>query len=318
MRSFVLAAGLATLLSSVGFGATAWAAAPESQEPIKIGVHDWTGQRITATIAGTMLEKLGYKVEYVPIDYLTALTAMETGDITFVSEQWDTTAAEVMAKADASGKTERLGALGPQAQEDWWYPIYMKEKCPGLPNWEALKACGEAFSTPETAPKGRYLGMPATWGGHDAERIDALGLPFVEVDAGTEAAMYAELKSAIERKAPIMVWVYSPHWVSATFEGEWVQFPKMEQACYDDPAWGLNPEKTYDCGKPLGQIWKYGYVGLKTTWPTAHALLAAYQVDGPELNKMVAAVDLDGKPVEDVVAEWLGKHEADWKAKAGL
>jgi len=41
----------------------------------------------------------------------------------------------------------------------------MKEKCPGLPNWEALNDCAEAFSTPETAPRGRYLGGPVTWGG---------------------------------------------------------------------------------------------------------------------------------------------------------
>ena len=42
----------------------------------------------------------------------------------------------------------------------------MKEKCPGLPNWEALKepACAEAFSTAETAPKGRYLGGPVDMG----------------------------------------------------------------------------------------------------------------------------------------------------------
>ena len=32
------------------------------------------------------------------------------------------------------------------AIEEWWYPTYMKEKCPGLPNWEALNDCAEAFS----------------------------------------------------------------------------------------------------------------------------------------------------------------------------
>ena len=54
-----------------------------------------------------------------------------------------------MKAADDSGKTEKLGMLGPKAKEEWWYPEYMKEKCPGLPNWEALKdpACAEAFST---------------------------------------------------------------------------------------------------------------------------------------------------------------------------
>ena len=67
----------------------------------------------------------------------------------------------------------------------------MKEKCPGLPNWEALKseACAEAFSTAETAPKGRYLGGPVTWGGFDDERVEALGLsaPSVPYEKRTAA-----------------------------------------------------------------------------------------------------------------------------------
>ena len=69
-----------------------------------------------------------------------------------------------------------------------------------------------AFSTPDTAPKGRYLGGPVTWGGYDDERVQALGLPFEVVHAGTDAAMFAELVSAEERKAPILLWIYSPHW----------------------------------------------------------------------------------------------------------
>jgi ABC-type proline/glycine betaine transport system substrate-binding protein len=93
-------------------------------------------------------------------------------------------------------------------------PEYMKEKCPGLPNWEALKdeACAEAFSTAETAPKGRYLGGPVTWGGFDDERVEALDLPFEVIHAGTDAALFAELESAYQRKAPIMLWIYAPHW----------------------------------------------------------------------------------------------------------
>ena len=133
-----------------------------------------------------------------------------------------------MKASDATGQTERLGTLGPKAKEEWWYPLYMKEKCPGLPNWEALKdpKCAEAFSTAETAPKGRYLGGPVTWEGFDDERVEALGLPFTVIHAGTDAAMFAELDSAYQRKAPIMLWIYSPHWAPAKYEGEWVEFPE--------------------------------------------------------------------------------------------
>ena len=205
------------------------AGAVESNDPIKIGLFDWTSVNINSKVLGGILEKLGYTVEYPTGDYLSSLTTSLTNDdMTVGLEYWDTTAGEAMKASDATGQTERLGVLGPKAKEEWWYPMYMKEKCPGLPNWEALKdpKCAEAFSTAETAPKGRYLGGPVTWEGFDDERVDALGLPFTVIHAGTDAAMFAELDSAYQRKAPIMLWIYSPHWAPAKYEGEWVQLER--------------------------------------------------------------------------------------------
>lgn len=190
-------------------------AAPESNDPIKIALFDWTSVNLNAKILGGILTKLGYNVEYPTADYLSSLTTgLTNGDIDIGVEFWDTTAAEAMKASDATGQTERLGSLGPKAKEEWWYPLYMKEKCPGLPDWKALKdpKCAAAFSTADTAPKGRYLGGPVTWEGFDDERVEALGLPFTVVHAGTDGAMFAELDSAYQRKAPILLWIYSPHW----------------------------------------------------------------------------------------------------------
>ena len=172
-------------------------AAPESTDPIKIALFDWTSVNLNAKILGTILTKLGYTVEYPTTDYLSSLTtSLTNGDVTVGVEYWDTTAGEAMKASDATGQTEKLGPLGPKAKEEWWYPMYMKEKCPGLPDWKALKdpKCAAAFSTAETAPKGRYLGGPVTWEGFDDERVVSLGLPFTVVHAGTDGAMFAELE----------------------------------------------------------------------------------------------------------------------------
>jgi glycine betaine/proline transport system substrate-binding protein len=45
------------------------------------------------------------------------------------------------------------------------------------------------------------------------------------IHAGTDAALFAELESAYQRQAPIMLWIYAPHWAPAKYEGEWVEFP---------------------------------------------------------------------------------------------
>ncbi|MBL8711180.1 MAG: ABC transporter substrate-binding protein [Rhodospirillaceae bacterium] len=285
---------------------------PESTDPIKIAIFDWTSVNINAEILAQILKAQGYNVEQVTSDYLSSLqTGLQTGDLTIAMEFWDTTAGEAMAAADASGKTERMGALGPKAKEEWWYPLYMKDKCPGLPNWEALKdpACAEAFSTPETAPKGRYVGGPVTWEGFDDERVEALDLPFEVIHAGTDAAMFAELESAYQRQAPVMLWVYSPHWAPAKYEGEWVEFPEYSKECYEDPSVGVNPDMAYDCGKPFGEIWKYAWAGMKDKWPVAHKIASNYEISADDLNALSGQVDLDGKSIPDVAAAWIAANQ---------
>jgi len=286
----------------------------ESQDPIKITLHDWTGQFITTKIMGEVLKKAGYNVEYVQADYLAQFAGLETGDLTLAMEIWETTGREAMDAATATGNVENLGETGMQAKEEWWFPEYMKAKCPGLPDWKALKeaACVEAFSIPETAPKGRYLGGPVTWGGFDEERVEALGLDFEVVHAGTDAALFAELESAYQREAPIMLWIYSPHWAPAKFKGEWVEFPAYSAECYADAAVGENPDLAYDCGKPTGPIWKVAWSGFKDKWPGAHKAAIAFNITSDEMNTMVAAVDLDGQEVDAVVADWVAKNEDRW------
>jgi len=290
------------------------AMAQESTEPIRLTLHDWTGQLITTQLMGAVLEKDGYGVEYVQADYLAQFAGLETGDLHVAMEIWETTGRETMDAAVATGNVVIIGPTGMQAKEEWWYPAYMTELCPGLPNWEALldAACAEAFSTAETAPNGRYLGGPVTWGGFDEERIEALNLPFEVIHAGTDAALFAELESAIQREAPVLLWVYAPHWAPAKYEGDWIAFPEFTEDCYIDPAWGLNPDMAYDCGKPFGDIWKVSWAGLENNWPGAAATIANFTLDNDEMGAMISAVDLDGVAIEEVVAVWMEANEARW------
>ncbi len=167
-----------TILSStLAFAWAGGAAAQDSADPIRLAQNDWTGQLITTQIMGEVLQKAGLNVEYTVADYLAQFAGLKTGDLHVAMEIWETTGREALDDGVASGNVENLGETGMLAIEEWWYPSYMAELCPGLPNWEALKdpACAEAFSTPETAPDGRYLGGPVTWGGFDDERVEALG-----------------------------------------------------------------------------------------------------------------------------------------------
>ncbi len=301
------------LMAAMLLAGTALAEEPKSKDPIKLTIHDWTGQYLTTHMMGRVLEEMGYTVEYVQADYIAQFAGLESGDLHIAMEMWETTGKQAMEASLETGKTSDLGETGMLAIEEWWYPAYMKERCPGLPDWKALNDCAKEFATPETSPKGRYLGGPVTWAGFDDERVEALDLDYEVVHAGTDAALFAELKSAYERKAPFLGWVYSPHWAPIMFEGEWVEFPPYTEECYHDPGWGTNADLPYDCGKPRGWIKKVGWKAGEEKWACAYNAVRNFHVDNATIGNMIGEVDLDGRSVDEVVEEWLANNQDTWQ-----
>ena len=313
LKEFATATAAGAMALTVAYSTPAAADVPESKDPIILTIHDWTGQYITTHIMGRVLEELGYNVKYQQADYIAQFAGLESGDLHIAMEMWETTGKQAMEESLKTGKTVDLDVTGMDAIEEWWYPLYMKEKCPGLPDWKALNDCAEAFSTPETHPKGRYLGGPVTWAGFDDERAEALGLDYEVVHAGTDAALFAEVQSAYERKAPILAWIYTPHWAPIKFEGEWVDFPVYTDECYDDPSWGMNKDMAYDCGKPRGWIKKVGWKDGENKWPCAYEAVRNFRIDNQSMGEMIGEVDLDGKEVDAVVEAWIKANEATWR-----
>lgn len=289
----------------------------ESNDPIRLTLHDWSGQLINTKIMGAILQQAGYNVEFVQADYIAQFAGLKTGDLHVAMEIWETTGREALDEATATGQVVNVGETGMSAIEEWWYPMYMKERCPGLPDWQALKDCAEEFATLETAPMGRYVGGPVTWGGFDEERVEALELDFEVVHAGTDAALFAELESAYQRQDPIILWIYVPHWAPAKYDGEFVEFPPYSAECYSDPSVGVNPEMAYDCGKPRGPIWKAAWAGVQEKWPGAYDIIANYTVNNDEMSAMVAKADLEGVDIDDVVAGWMTDNKDRWSGWVG-
>ncbi|SES37371.1 glycine betaine/proline transport system substrate-binding protein [Tranquillimonas rosea] len=287
---------------------------PESDRPIRMTINDWTGQELTTRLMGGVLEEMGYTVEYVQADYLAQFTGLESGDLTVGMEIWETTGKDALEAAVETGNVVALGETGMEAIEEWWYPTYVKEECPGLPDWEALNECAEMFASPMTSPNGRYLGGPVTWGGFDEERVEALGLDFDVVHAGTDAALMAEVRSAIQREEPIIAWVYAPHWAPIQYDGEWVEFPEYTDACYEDPSWGPNPDMTHDCGKPRGWIKPAAWAGGRDVWPAAYTAIENFTIDNEQMGRLIGQVDVDGMPIQAAVDQWLQENEDTWQS----
>jgi len=287
--------------------------ADDSSDPIVIPIHNWSSQIVMSHVVGQIFESMGNHVEYVTTDSQAVYESVRLGDVTLEMEVWEGAFGASFDAAVDAGGIHAAGAHNAVTREDWWYPAWTKESCPGLPDWEALNDCAAAFATPETGDKGRFLGGPVDWLKHDQERVDALGMDFVVVNAGSAAALWAEIGAAEKDKTPVVVFNWTPNFAEAVWPGEFVEFPTWVQGCNDDPSVGPNPDLAYDCGNPAtGYLKIAAWDGMKEKWPHAYETLSQISFTNPQIAEMAKMVDIDEMEPEDAAAAWLEANPSVW------
>lgn len=286
----------AVLAFAVAGGAAA--DVPESERPIRIPLHNWTGAQISGALGGQILERMGYNVEYVALAVLAAAAAVADGEVTYTPEIWDNNMGEHWPKLLEAGQAVDMGDVGIDGREGWLYPRHMEEMCPGLPDWDVFLGCAEAFSTAETFPNGRFLDYPSEWQSRAGDLIRKEGLPFDVVPAGSEGSMVAELNSAVERQAPLVMMFWAPHWVLFQHEYGWVDIP-------DD----LVTE--YSLQKP--RIFKIGWPGIDDEWPVAARFLRNFRIDNRTQELLMGQIDNEGRDLLEVTDEWLDDNPDVWQ-----
>lgn len=304
------------LMASVAVTAmTTASASADSSDPIVIPTHNWSSQIVMSHIVGQIFDSVGTTVEYVSTDSQAVYESIRLGDVALGIEVWEGAYGASFDAAVEKGGLHSAGEHSAVTREDWWYPMWTKEACPGLPDWEALNACAAVFATAETGDKGRFLGGPVDWLKHDQERVDALGMDFVVINAGSAAALWASLAAAERTREPIVLFNWTPNFAEAVWPGEFVEFPAWEAGCDTDPALGPNPDATYDCGNPAdGYLKKAAWDGMEEKWPTAYAVLTKISFTNPQIAEMARLVDIDGMEPEDAAAHWLEQNADIWNS----
>ena len=282
-------------------------------EPIKLAVNEWTGQHVTTHIAGEMLKAAGYKVEYVTAGMMNQFQALADGDLDATLEIWSSNVSDEYAKKVAEGTVVEIGDLGLDAREGIAYPAHVADLCPGLPAWEALKDCAGVFATADTLPMGRLVDYPADWGTPGADRMTGFALPFKAVPAGSEGALITELRASVEKKSPLLITFWQPHWAMSAYDVKFVDLPVGNEACFTDPAWGPNPDAVNDCDFAPSRIFKAAWSGFEEKWPAAFEILSNYELAVEDQQPMMGQIDVDGGKVEEVVTAWMAANEAKWR-----
>lgn len=307
---------LTTLLSAtaIALAGTGSALAEDSKDPIIIPIHNWSSQIVMSHVVGQIFESMGSNVEFVTTDSQAVYESVRLGDVHLELEVWEGAFGKSFRDALEKGGLHDAGDHNAVTREDWWYPAWTKDSCPGLPDWKALNDCAAKFATAETGDKGRFLGGPVDWLKHDQEKVDALGMNFVVVNAGSAAALWAEIGAAEKDKRPVVVFNWTPNFAEAVWPGEFVNFPEWVEGCDKDPSVGPNPDALYDCGNPAnGYLKKAAWDGMKDKWPAAYKVLTQISFTNPQIAEMAKLVDIDELEPEEAAAEWLENNESVWK-----
>jgi len=290
--------------------------AADTNEPISIATIDSSDADFIAYVYGGILEKLGYNTKYVRVDYTALIPAVETSDVDVATSIWDTTSWPAVSSAVNGGTAVNYGSTGVSVKEGWWYPKYMEEICPGLPDYKALnsEACVAALATAETSPKGRYVDAPADWETDAVKRIKGLELNYESINSGSIVAMIATVRSAVKRKEPVLSWGYVPHWFFDETPGGFVTLPPVSDGCLEDPSVGPNPNETYDCGFSVGFVWKVASKGFSKKSPEAARILHLLQMTRSDVAAATGKIENGGIDAAVVAGEWIAAHEAVWRS----
>ena len=205
MKQKFTAAALAAALAT---GTSAFA--DDSSDPIIIPIHNWSSQIVMSNVVGQIYEEMGLNVEFITTDSQAVYESVRLGDVTLELEVWEGAFGASFRAALEKGGIVDVGDHNAVTREDWWYPMWTKDACPGLPSWEALNDCAALFKTAESGDKGMYLDGPVDWLKHGQERVAALGMDFVVVNAGSAAALWAHIGAAEADKKPIVVFNWTP------------------------------------------------------------------------------------------------------------
>jgi len=307
-KSLKMVALAATMIFSTGHLAFA-ANVPESSDPIKVIKNDWTGQLFSTEVIGSLLERMGYNIEYVSAGALPQHPGLAQGNLHFQAEVWTNNVGDLYPDFVAKGDIVVLGDLGLDPKEGWIYPHYMEAKCPGLPSYTALFECQQAFATASTFPKGRLITYPADWGTRSRDLVSSIDLPFEPIPGGSEGAMMAELKSAYAAEEPILMMIWQPHWVFADLDMNFVEWNKVDGDCVEE-----TQSKDTACGFQQARVHKVAWSGMADKWPAAYKMLSTVKMTNDDQNWGIFEVDQKGRDIKEVANEWLDKNQDRWQS----
>lgn len=186
----------------------------DNPKKVTIASVNWAEGVAMTQLAKAILEKQGYTVELKNADVAPVFAAVASGNADVFMDAWaPVTHKEYLDKY--KGNLEILGANFKNARIGFVVPDYVDVK-----SIDGLNANPQHF-------KGKIVGIDAGAGimGKAEKAIKAYGLN-LELQSSSEAAMLAVLKKSIDKKEPVVITGWAPHYIFSLYKLKFLEDPK--------------------------------------------------------------------------------------------
>jgi glycine betaine/proline transport system substrate-binding protein len=295
---------------------------PTGRSTISLAVNPWTGSAVNANIARVILEReLGYGVELVDIDENTQFSALSRGRLDATLEVWPSGHRQDILKYIEGRTGDRVrgggggvvdgGRLGVIGNIGWWIPTYMLADRPELASWRGLKGHEHLFAT-ASGGQGRFLAGDPSFVSYDAEIVKSLGLDLRVVHTGSEAGLLDALDAAFQKRDPLLLYFWTPHWAHDEYDLTEVRLPAYDSACAESLR--ERDGEGYDCDYADDVLFKAFSASLEKREPAAFTLLSNFRYTNDDQEEVAHLVDSKGLDVSEAARRWVDGNQDVWRS----
>lgn len=267
MLKILAAAALATV-SMTGL-------ANAQDKSVNLAYVEWSDAVVATNLLAATLEKQGYDVTMTPLPAAAMWQAVATGEADAMVAAWlPATHAAYYEKLK-----DQVDLIGPNvegAKIGWVVPDYVD-----LASVEDLKTKGDTVNN-------KVIGIDPGAGLMQASEkaIKDYDLSNIDLVDGSDATMTAALKDAIDRKEPIVVTSWTPHWM----------FGRWDLKYLSDPKGSFGGEETVNT---------VARKGLDEDMPEVHKILANFKLSLDDEQKLMLQNEEDGADPAKTAQAWI-------------
>jgi glycine betaine/proline transport system substrate-binding protein len=299
-RGSRIAALTTCLLLTAVLGGCAGESGGSGGTTVRAAQFPWSAAELTTAILAEVVSghpELGVdEIEVIEAGPATAWAGAQRGDVDLLSEVAMPNQEELAAQAD-----ERIDLVAETyggAEQGWFVPSYALE--PGQPldrltSITQLNDYADALGNRLVDSDPSFITTE-----QNAKRLTGYGIALEQVTS-SEAAQLAELRRAYERREPIVVYLYHPHWVFEEFDMTQLEEPNPYQPDCFTTGDGA-------CAMPDYAAWTAASTELAESAPRFQEMLSRFQLPLTDIETMLKAVDVDNEDVQEVAQRYLADN----------